>query len=225
MTAPLAGARLNQLGEDPSEMALVGKAAGQSDLGQRQRRVDEQLLCLLDPLLHEPAMWWLARHLAEGAGKMARRELAGARQFRQRYRLVRAWNKHFFCSPQLPGGQSAARRAGRKRDDVTCLLEVGLERRGDVIGADRAHLRRPGAGGVETESKVMNHWIIGPVASIEADDWVDAAPLDQRGRLCDFDARHFRHYHHSRSQHEFAGWCDALMASCVLRRRQPSKSA
>jgi hypothetical protein len=33
----------------------------------------------------------------------------------------------------------------------------------------------------------MNHWIIGPVASIEADDWVDAAPLDQRGRLCDFE--------------------------------------
>src|SRR5216683_2406056 len=90
MTAPLAGARLDQLGEDPSEMALIGKAARLSDLGQRERRIEEQLLCLLDPLLHQPAVRRLACHLSEGAGKMARRELAGARQFRQRYRLVEA---------------------------------------------------------------------------------------------------------------------------------------
>src|SRR5205814_9379244 len=111
------------------------------------------------------------------------------------------------------------------RDDMWWRGGAGLGRRGEVMGAYRAELRRPGESGVETETKVMNHWIIGPVASIDADDWVDAAPLDQRGRLCDFDARHFRHYHHSRSQHEFAGWCDALTGSCVLRRRQRSKSA
>src|SRR2546423_15381666 len=104
MTAPLTGARLNQLGEDPSEMALVGKAARQRDLGQRQRRVDEQLLCLLDPLLHEPAMWRLARHLAEGAGKMARRALAGARQFPQRYRLPDGGKQTFFFIPPLSSG-------------------------------------------------------------------------------------------------------------------------
>src|SRR5216683_5093172 len=89
MTAPLAGARLDQLGEDPSEMALVGKAAPLSDLRQRQRRVDEQLLCLLDPLLHQPAVGRLAGRLSEGAGKMARREFAGARQFRERNRFVK----------------------------------------------------------------------------------------------------------------------------------------
>src|SRR5260370_42319821 len=90
MTAPLAGARLDQLGEDPSEMALVGKAARLSDLGQRQSRLDEQLLCLLDPLLDQPAVRRLACRLSEGAGKMAKRELAGPRQFRQRNRLVEA---------------------------------------------------------------------------------------------------------------------------------------
>src|SRR5713226_7232914 len=90
MTAPVAGARLDQLGEDPSEMALVGEAAILCDLGQRQRRVDEQLLCLLGSLLHQPTVRRLACRLSEGAGKIARRELAGARQFRQRYRLVEA---------------------------------------------------------------------------------------------------------------------------------------
>jgi hypothetical protein len=34
----------------------------------------------------------------------------------------------------------------------------------------------------------MNHWVAGHGGSIEADDWVGAAPLDQRGRLCDLDA-------------------------------------
>src|SRR5258707_4587696 len=87
MAAPLAGARLDQLDEDPSEMALVGKAARLSDLGQPKRRVDEQLLCLLDSLLHQPAVRRLACRLSEGPGKMARREPAGAWQLRQRYRL------------------------------------------------------------------------------------------------------------------------------------------
>src|SRR5713101_6940719 len=125
MTAPLAGARLDKLGEDPGEMALVGKAARLSDLGQRQRRVDEQLLCLLDPLLHQPAVRRLACRLSEGAGKMARRELAGARQFHQRYRLVEARDKYLFCTPQLPRRQSATRRGRWQRHRIVCLAEVG----------------------------------------------------------------------------------------------------
>ena len=70
MTAPLAGARLDQLGEDPGEMALVGKAAILSDLGQRQRRVDEQVLRLLDPLLHQVLMGRHSDAFAEESGKV-----------------------------------------------------------------------------------------------------------------------------------------------------------
>src|SRR5260370_30592235 len=114
MTAQLAGARLDQLGEDPSEMALVGKAARLSDLGQRERRIDEQLLCPLDPLLDQPAMRRPACRLSEGAGKMARRELAGARQFRQRYRLPGEGGHQFFFPPPRAGGPSPPRR--RERD-------------------------------------------------------------------------------------------------------------
>src|SRR5260370_10147450 len=122
MTAPLAGARLDQLGEDPSEMALVGKAARLSNLSQRERRIDEQLLCLLDSLLHQPAVRRLACRLSEGAGKMARRELAVARQFRQRNRLVCAGEQPFFFAPPLPRRRTAARTRRAEGNGVWCVV-------------------------------------------------------------------------------------------------------
>src|SRR5258708_40027699 len=101
-------------------MALVGKAARLSDLGQRQCRLDEQLLSPLDPLLHQPAVRRLACRLSEGAGKMARRELASARQFRQRNRFVKMWTHHLFRTSQLPRCQAAARyRRGERGESMT----------------------------------------------------------------------------------------------------------
>src|SRR5260370_2457888 len=132
MTAPLAGARLGQLGEDPSEMALIGKAARLSDLGQRERRIDEQLLCILDSLLHQPAVRRLACRLSEGAGKMARRELAVARQFRQRYLLAGARCQPFLLPPPPPRAANPAPRMWARGAGIVCPIVARFTPGGEV---------------------------------------------------------------------------------------------
>ena len=70
---PITGARLNSLGKNAGEVALIGEACGQSDLAQGLAGVKNELLCPFHTLCQQPLVWWTSDGLLEGLTEVARR--------------------------------------------------------------------------------------------------------------------------------------------------------
>ena len=75
---PTPGARTDadHAGEDPGQVTLIGEAAGQRHLRQRQAAVAQFLLGHLDAARQQPVMRRYSDGAAEGAREMAQRRTA-----------------------------------------------------------------------------------------------------------------------------------------------------
>lgn len=80
-------------------MALVGKAAGKRDLGQRGRAVAKQAFGPLNPLLHEPAMRRHPDASPEGPAELRGGQAASRGQIGQAQCAAHVGHQQFLRAP------------------------------------------------------------------------------------------------------------------------------
>jgi hypothetical protein len=83
-TPPGAGALTGVSGKDAAEMTLVGEAASQRNLGERQIRPTEQGHGAFDPKREHPGVGGQTRRFTKCPGEIARRKTAGSRDLCER---------------------------------------------------------------------------------------------------------------------------------------------
>jgi len=115
---PCAGACSGDAGEDAGEVALIGKAAFERYLRQRQFGVAQKLLGLFHAVFQQPAVRGFARALLEGAGEVADRQSAFAGDEGQGDFAAKMGAHEFLGAALLPGRQPATEQKKRKKEKL-----------------------------------------------------------------------------------------------------------
>jgi len=162
--------------------ALVGEAALNGDVGERQGRLAQELTRPCRRVAPAAIDVGLATLMAKGPGEMTRRQAAFPRDSGSAARRHRAFTDRLLRDPKLTGRQAASMPSERPRLGNVLGQKVGLNRHGHVIKEQTAGLVRIVERGQQASAQMSDNGIGETPAQRDAEIGAGPRLLDRRFR-------------------------------------------